>query len=155
MTWYDLQLHVSPSAPEQLEPCVESVVNRSFYKPTGGLWTATYRVDEHSSSWVDWCRVEEFGNVDACNWFILEPDPTANVYIIDSADDLTRLGARYSVGFFLDFEELARQYDAIHLTDDGQWATRHTRPGLYGWDVESTLWFRWRFKKVERVAVNP
>lgn len=46
----------------------------------------------------------------------------------------------------LDFERMAADgVDGVHLTDAGQWATRHARPSLYGWDCECTLWLRWRF----------
>lgn len=53
---------------------------------------------------------------------------------------------------WLKFSEMAKQFDGMHLTDNGQWATRlppFDSPNLYGWDCESTLWFRWAFDKVE------
>lgn len=30
----------------------------------------------------------------------------------------------------------------MHLTSEGQWRTRMSSPSLYGWDCESTLFFR-------------
>ncbi len=45
----------------------------------------------------------------------------------------------------LDFEKLARDFDGIWLTAEGQWDTRMTSPNLYGWDVECVLFFRWVF----------
>jgi len=48
---------------------------------------------------------------------------------------------------FPDYEECATRYDAIHLTDRGQWATRMTHPkNLYGWDCESVLILNKTFK---------
>jgi hypothetical protein len=42
------------------------------------------------------------------------------------------------------WERLARHFDAVHLTEKGQWDTRLPPSGdnLYGWDCESTLWLR-------------
>jgi hypothetical protein len=50
----------------------------------------------------------------------------------------------------LDFERMAQDFDGMHLTDEGQWSTRLTQPSLYGWDCESTCWFRWMFDRVEQ-----
>lgn len=49
-------------------------------------------------------------------------------------------------------EAIAKKYDAVHLTSEGQWRTRHSTPNLYGWDCESTLWLRWKFEKVEYIG---
>ncbi len=38
---------------------------------------------------------------------------------------------------------MARDYDGLHLTEKGQWDTHMGRTNLYGWDMESTLWFKW------------
>jgi hypothetical protein len=96
------------------------------------------------------------------NCYLLYPE-VANIFVIDSLEDLQDLlythrldtpgwtgsSGVYYQDEYLDFEELARDYDALHLTVRGQWKTRMTRPNLYGWDVESTLWFRWKFNRVE------
>ena len=50
-----------------------------------------------------------------------------------------------------DFEQLAIDYDGVHITESGESATRHTEPGLYGWDCESTVWFRWAFSNVQKI----
>lgn len=148
--WSDTQLHIT-AATGLLQPVVAPVQNRQFIKPLYGLWTSTYA--DESSAWVDWCLAEDFGNPHACSWWVLQPDPSSRVYVIDSAADLCVLCERYpdptmaGLGTlaFLDFERIARDYDGLHLTESGQWATRHSRPSLYGWDCECTLWFRWCF----------
>lgn len=122
-------------------------------KPKGGLWTSTY-CSEIGSAWVQWCLGEDFG-VPGGGWrsWLLEPDPAARVLEIDSHADLHRVSASYGLPIeypgplsALDFERLAVDYDAIHLTEAGQWATRLTHPlSLYGWDCESVLWLRWAF----------
>jgi len=144
---------------EKLEP----VKNKNWVKPEGGLWTSSYD-PECGSGWIQWSIAERFSG----EWneeeekgyygcYLLHPEP-ARVLVIDTQQDLIEALRHYQNydhrgggwgGTNLDFEALAEDYDAIHLTDRGQWATRMTNPGLYGWDCESTLWFRWCFYDVE------
>lgn len=157
--WHDTQLHIT-TLPGELAAHVAPVQNRMFVKPLYGLWTSTY--DGQSSAWVDWCRDEQFGDPDACSWFLLQPNKDARVYVVDTQADLTALVARYpdptlpaqfrKTMTALDFEAISRDYDAVHLTHGGQVATRMSTPSLYGWDCESTVWFHWRFTSVEKVA---
>ncbi len=145
------QLHISTS--RELLPHVAQVENQHFVKPRGGLWTSS--LIEGRSEWVDWVEDEVFGDPFSLEWYILYPDPTARILVIDSLADLTRIlktgwqksyptsGVRWP-----DFEAIAERYDAMHLTSSGQWATRLTYPdSLYGWDCESTLWFHWCFTR--------
>jgi hypothetical protein len=154
------QLHIStvPNLVNRVAP----VANRLHIKPMYGLWTSTYNTVESTSAWVDWCRSEEFGTPDACNWFVLTPKKNVRVYSINAVADLRSLLDQYPhpdpmshalsrFVAYLDFERIAQDYDALHMTDVGQWATRNSEPGLNGWDCESTLWFRWCFGGVERV----
>ncbi len=54
---------------------------------------------------------------------------------------------------YIDFERLATEYDGLWLTEQGNAETHLSYPhDLYGWDTESTLWFRWCFRHVERIA---
>lgn len=155
--WSDLQLHVSPVARVMIDR-VAPVENRQDVKPKYGFWTSTYT--GQSSAWVDWCQAEQFGDVLAGSWFLLRPKPKARVFVIDSLADLHTLLAGYTepdTAYYgygracIDFERLALDYDGLHLTEEGEAATRFARPGLYGWDCESTLWFRWCFKSCELV----
>lgn len=156
------QLHVGPVMPteERMKP----VINRiCFTKPSGGLWTSTYR-PRHGSGWVQWCLSEDFGVPDE-GWraWRLQPAENARIYTIASLADLQRLLAEFGeqprlfpgMMRYPDFEAVAREYDAVHLTDEGQWATRLTHPeSLYGWDCESTVWFRWAFDSVAELGVK-
>ena len=69
---------------------------------------------------------------------------TGNVYVIDCLDDLLALPIHSVLDGhfrFVDFEQcLADDIDAIHLTSNGEMATRFSKPtNLYGWDCESVL----------------
>lgn len=126
-------------------------------KPDGGLWTSTVRPDE-SSEWLEWLRSSHFYTGDEVIW-ILQPEADIDVYSIDAVEDYHELLESYgrepaypsAWGEVVpDFEALVDTYDAIHLTAQGQRATRFSRPGLYGWDSESTLWLRWAFESAVR-----
>jgi len=125
-----------------------------YYQPKGvGLWTSTYS-KKYGSDWIRWCVGEKFKEFTKKSLMtLIIPDDDAKIFTIDSLDDLKYLIDRfpekvpkmpYLTSF--DFYELSKWYDAIHLTEKGQWETRFSQPSLYGWDCESTLWFRMKFK---------
>jgi len=158
------QLHISPAISD-LAPRVAPVLNAEFVKPQPGtgLWTSTYA--NGKSEWVE-AYEDMFGedgiSAYALNWFVLTPCPTARILVIDSLVDLRRLLRQYPARrpylrmlALPDFEAISRDYDAMSLTSRGQWATRLTQPSLYGWDSESTLWFRWMFTEVRRIIPLP
>lgn len=125
----------------------------SFVKPDGGIWACRYTPDEEFvSEWQRWCKFAQFPG----NWnqgVVFNLKPNARIYTIDSYEDLERLAKQYKykrnlsisgmVGIcfqYLDFEALAKVYDAIELTGRGQSETRFSEPyNLYGWDVASIL----------------
>lgn len=91
--------------------------------------------------------------------WILRPHADARILHLDGHDDLEGLHAAYPRCFgpyatllspgrhgsfcSIDWVRVSQDYDAVHLTHAGQWATRMTSPlSLYGWDCESTVWFR-------------
>lgn len=147
------QLHEGEErpAPERMEPVRNEL---GWVKPQGGFWTSTF--DGQASEWIRWCLSENFKTGPFRCWLLI-PDPSARVYHVDGLADLERLVRVYGYKrepyspyskWCLDFERMAQQFDALHLTRRGERETRHTDPGLYTWDVESTLWFRWRFTRV-------
>ena len=117
-----------------------------WIKPTGGLWCSEYKEDT-ISSWHEWCHAENFheGRLDCGT--IFEIKDNARIFIIDKFSDLLYLSEHYElkdgvISTFLsslDFESIAKDYDAIKLTENGEHETRFTKPSLYGWDVESML----------------
>jgi hypothetical protein len=60
-----------------------------------------------------------------------------------------------------DWSSLARDWDAVHLSIGG-WLTAEDVPfeadgrttELRGWEMESTVWFRWSFNSVARVEIS-
>lgn len=158
----DTQLFVLGFDDEPCEKKMQPIGNRRFAsKPTGGIWTSTYLDNETGSDWVTWCQVEEYKLPTGLLWhsWLLTPDVDARVYHVDCESDLLALVEKYPLActlesncwITLDFEAMAEHYEALHLTQMGQIETRFTNlshPNLYGWDVESTLWFNWTFQDV-------
>lgn len=126
-------------------------------EPGTGLWTSTYD-ERFGSDWVQWCLSEEFeisrSNPTVHLW-TLDPLPEARVFRIHTYADLDELATRYADSGLpgpikgLDWESIAQDFDAVHLTAAGQFTTRFSVPwNLYGWDCESTVWLNWAFGKV-------
>lgn len=138
----------------------DSIQNRGFVKPNGGLWSSTFKVNgEYLSGWDEFCK-EDFNKGLNPYKILFDISPEARIYTIDSQRDLKKLILKYgyhddgSIKFFKDagiepfalypnFENIQKDYDVIHLTEKGQWETRMPREdrayNLYGWDVESSL----------------
>jgi hypothetical protein len=122
-----------------------------FIKPKGGLWTSPYIVDK-GSEWISWCIDANFNITskieEDCPISFISLKDKARILVINSFDDLCNTLSEYKRterqacldkmdGGVMDFEKVMKDFDAIYLTSDGQWKTRLTRPGLYGWDVET------------------
>ena len=170
-----VQLHFS--SVQALIEQVASVENDEMifrYKPksTTGLWTSSWREETKDSEWVEWCRGQEFDSPDESQWFLLTPKTDSRLYVIDCYSDLQRLidiynwespisktikrklgdpYARHYEG--IDFVRLAQDYDGLHLTSNGNEQLHLSHPlNMNAWDSESTVWFRWCFTKVEKIA---
>lgn len=156
MTKLKPQLYIETCNKNSEGPIFRPIKNDNFIKPKGGIWTSTYTPKKkYLSAWYEWCAIEIPGWIEPpCYFYILYPKDTAKIYTINSYEDLEKLhqnGFGHTLVFlkYLDFEKIAKVYDAIHLTAKGQWRTRLSIPySLYGWDCESTLWFRDVFEKI-------
>lgn len=157
--------HGPDHAPALTEPRNFRPITTSsrFVKPDPGqgLWTAP--VTEAApdgrvlrTAWTDW-RTEEMApfGVDYTRHTEVLPEPTARVLLINTLPDLRTLQAAYpseplipalAQHRYPDWHALARDgWDAVYLTDQGQWETRlppYGEPTLYGWDTASVLWLR-------------
>lgn len=157
------QLHVGKEMPSPYR--IQPIRNRPhFCKPLGGLWTSTFDL-QRGSDWIQWCLYEQF-NVpkdNVWNGYILIPARDARLFIIDSEQDLIDMlswygelpAPEYDYNRYPNFENMLSDFDGIRLTEQGEKETRLSRPhNLYGWDCESTLWFRWKFTDVEHVRIH-
>ena len=119
------------------------VSNENWCKPKGGLWTSPIN---SKWGWKDWCQTNNFRDCNFKNSFKIKLKETTNVFIINTLLDLKnaplvdcKIGNSYEKRH-LDFEHIAKSYDAIWLTEKGQNQTHLSYPlNLYGWDCESVL----------------
>lgn len=131
-----------------------------------GFWTSTYD-EKIGSDWIQWCIHDSGWIPRDGKWkgFLLQANKNARILHVDCFDDLKKIcekymipnefgGLRLSGLTSIDFVKMANDYDGMHLTRKGQWETRFSIPSLYGWDCESTVWFRDVFDRVTRVEID-
>jgi hypothetical protein len=139
-------------------------------KPRHALWTST-SVGEGSSGWLHYVLWGEDRWEPPYHRWRLEVMPEARVYEIHGPRAWQALCLAYPAPSFLaypvetpealiepNWQAVAQDWDGIHLSSGGLLTTervRWGRPGaqthLYGWGVESTVWLRWVFGRVERL----
>lgn len=118
------------------------IINKQFFtKPRGGFWASRKDGD---MTWKDWCESEEY-RLDALNVsFEFTLKDNARVLTLSDPKQLLDLPkipqldpfawpSEYS-SVYLNFEKLEEQYDAIELTNIGEFYWL-----LYGWDCNSIL----------------
>lgn len=124
--------------PEKAKPVKNH--RQPFTKPENGsgFWTSPVN---SVYGWVRFCRDAEFETGSLDQYFLVQLSHAARVMTIKTESDLDRLVWIESGPFAgIDFEAVAKDFDAIHLTWTGQLATRMTYPrNLYGWDCETVL----------------
>lgn len=146
-----LPVDVSPD-PEACLP----VENQQWAKPKGGLWTAP-QVGAKSSSWVEWCRSEDFQPKDTPVMALWGVTPPADVTILrvsslDEGRDVVDVFSEAETDgiskFYalIDYEGLRESgVDAIWLTEE---AALEARREFFSsdvvpfnlWDCETVLW---------------
>jgi len=155
----ETQLHVGT-----FNPKMSPIKNQVHIKPHGGFWTSTYLPnDKFASDWVNWCFREMPEWIEDEEATLIDISPKARIYVIDNCEDLMNLLGDYPFKHpyitkitqthfaYMDWEKISENYDGVHLTRKGEYATKITRtrgPCLV-WDCESTLWFRNVFTKIK------
>ena len=135
--------------PSRIEPVVNCTYRAKPEK--GGVWTSTFTPNaEYCSEWIEWCCSEgphDWIDCDRC--VVLSANKEVNVYAINTYKDAEKLYASYGLPetevsrSLFDWTAISKDYDGVMLTQLGQICTRFSRPiSLYGWDCESSIWFR-------------
>lgn len=135
------------------EPKAEMVlplVNREgmINKPVGGVWTSSMN-DVGLSGWIEWCYREAFRTTGGQQpMWALEPKADAVLLVVETMEDTEALAAVY--GYTNKYDEV--QFDFERMAEDYDGLTLRTPYGVgepfYGWDCESTIFFRWAFEQV-------
>lgn len=110
-------------------------------KPKGGLWTSPI---DSNYGWKDWCVDGNFVDCSKDASFEITLEENASILVINDILDLEEfnwiIDKEWNWLNGIDFEELKTRYDAVHLTESGNWNTRgYEEKNLYGWDCESIL----------------
>ncbi|MEX3914305.1 hypothetical protein AB4672_21265 [Bacillus paralicheniformis] len=154
-----IQLFCGKSEPQKSN--IQPIKNQiECLKAGGGIWTSTY----NNESGSDWVRVyDSLWGIpkEGIDGWLLTPSSNSCVYKIDSLNDLIWMYQNYKRTLadipdfikMINFEKMAQDFDAVHLTAKGKSETRHSWPiNLHAWDCECTHWFRWCFEKVEYIG---
>mgnify|MGYP001623704021 CR=1 FL=1 len=116
------------------------IKNTMWNKPAGGLWASDINA---KYGWKSWCEDENFCECNKENSFCFKLKEKSRILTINSHNDLFQLPLESGVHEYInrlclciDFEKLAREYDAIELllSED-----RRLYYDLYGWDCDSIL----------------
>jgi hypothetical protein len=175
---HEKTIREKPLSEEHIQPVGEGHLG---IKGKGGLWTSTYLGNDLGSDWIQWCLANEFGlpKDNIYHGYILEPKDNLMIYTIDSLEDMHILFDEYGYKMYpvtemegIDWQKMAEDFDALHLTSNGEAVTRHgfsffrditselkpewkskTMRNFYGWDCESCFHFKWNFKKIEPIVI--
>ena len=113
-----------------------------FNKPCGGLWTCPINLEW---GWKEFGEQIGRSNMDKSFELILDSDKILEIYSEYSAQDLPMIEFDtpdfYSHNQTLDFEALAKEYDALHMPEFAMESTDDLPYEFYGWDVETVLIF--------------
>lgn len=102
----------------------------------------------------------------SCNAYVLWVEPDARIVEIRTKEDYMAVLFRYQQQlrwkYTIDYVELSKRYDGLHLTEQGLYNLG--QPGwdityrgkhfvsFYGWDAESTVWFNNVFSRIEPLS---
>lgn len=146
-----------------------------FGKPAGGLWTSSYHC-MYDDGWIRFVQEDYTAHPGYAGAWLLHPKP-CRVWVMDGMEShdvfhdqfgvitpmekkiAERVYHQYGIGDripvrSIDWQMVMQVCDAVWLT--APWTVRMTREGtFYGWDCESTLWFKWLFdERVDRVTIR-
>jgi hypothetical protein len=138
MRLHELQLaHYSP-AKHDIQYYAMAQADMRKRKPRG-LWVS---VDSCKDNWPEWCAGEQFRIECLLHRYIVKLNTSANILHIDTPHDLGAFTECYSIGDYIHWADVAKEYDGIiiaphqyevRLTDEFSW--------YYTWDCASgCLW---------------
>ena len=129
------------------------IMNREYSnKPFGGLWSSP--LNDVDVSWKEWCEIENLNTSRLEKYFDFTLKDNAKVLTIKNGKDLEKLPRRkilnkkylktnFNWNFDIDFEKLAKKYDAIMVYLNRDEKLEDFTDGLYykmyGWDCNTLL----------------
>ena len=136
----------------------------NHHKPHSVFWTSPVNPETGLSDWEEWCNNEDFR--------VYDPQIEQRLHIVPKKDCriLTILPASpelekytistgsYYLDKCLDFEAIARDYDAVYIPKETVW--KHNHDILNAWDVATCVFLRPKFnvlteKQYQEYKKNP
>lgn len=123
------------------------IPNDLVTKCDGGLWTSPILEGETKSEWHKWCERAHMGPAPH-RWHII-PDDDCRVLVVQ--EDLMNLRGYIRKGrlitpYILDYEKIAKDYDAIYISDNLQRKYRAPDQIFTQFDVATCLFFRPKYR---------
>lgn len=128
-----------------------------------GFYTSSWNDTTGSTAWVDYIKQYPDRAGEGRRIWRLWPDPEARLYVIASVQDYETLaehfpkrwsGSAHSALYAADWSRIP--VDGVHVTAAAIEAAKHrqgnAQPEFGGWDVESTVWYKWSFVRQELVG---
>lgn len=121
-----------------------SIKNRSFIKPEGGLWSSP--VNAPNYSWYDWCLDNDFYTEQLKKSFIFTIKPTSKIITIDTNDKRKAFTNNKDL-YYSDRSGVFENINFQHLVELGYDGleififSEEVYFSFYGWDVDSLLVF--------------
>ena len=134
--------------------------NKGSKPEMGVLWTSSIRddIDGGKTDWEEFVDSEQFDKP-IKDSFVVAPEDDAKILSIESEDDLQFLQENYASSgpedfVVIDWDAVSKDYDAVHVSEEAARELKlagvaNNSATLDGWDVESTAWFRKKFKVYE------
>lgn len=120
-------------------------------KPDHGFFTSTWKEDRRTSAWIEF-KATTHRAFEAASIWLLEPNPDASLYVVDSPADWAALVEAYPHRYenprnptvCPNWRTLTSgsPFDAVHVTTEA--LIDRSQPYTRLWQVESTLWLRSR-----------
>ena len=134
-----MKKYIHYGSKEYIPQIMKPIKNDFLPKPQGGLWASSI---DATYSWKRWCDRNKLKECTENNSFYFALKEDARILYINSVSDLDELPKiknrhkSLSGWVELDFEELAKKYDAIEVCISNDYGLYHA---LYGWDCDSIV----------------
>lgn len=124
---------------------------QSMSKPSGGLWASDINA---TYGWKDWCNAENFRACDDKNAFCFVLNENAKILTIKSVKDLEKLPkvenefSKFSSWVCLEFEKLAKKYDAIEVIKNEDEGVYWNRVINGEWEYYDQHVIAWKYMEI-------
>lgn len=150
-----IQAWAGPTKPDYYRSIRPARTGIPTSKPSDGFFTSTWNAKERTSAWTEFMRTQGTRGAENRSLWLLTPDPTAMLFIVENEEDFGSLvedyasetdGRRTMPAWHLLANSETKPFDAVHVTETAATASSANPFWKFsGWGCESTLWLAMRF----------